>query len=989
MEYFLAMFNLGFGRPWWLLSLCLLLPLVVWIGVKKMATVSAARRTAAVILRCLLVTILVLLLSELAYVEKNERLTVIGVIDRSLSIPRDLRESSIEYLSQAVEEKPARDLLAVVDVAEASTISKLPSSDTGIRKRNTMLKGDRSRLSDGMELAMAIAPPDTAVRILLVSDGNQTSGDLIEAARISAINKIPIDVLPLRYEYDREVLFKRIVAPAKARSGETVSLRFVMESNVETSGKIMLNENGDTVDLDPDSTRIGAPITLEPGTSVKTVSLPLNTRGVKDFEAVFVPDDESMDMVSENNRASAMTFVSGPGHVLVVDADGSSGQALLDILGDSDMRSRYMKASAFPGDLARLLGVDAVMLVNVDASQFTYHQKEMLVKYVEDLGGGLIMVGGPGAFGAGGWIGSDVAGIMPVDFDPPQKKQLPKGALVLIVHSCEMPQGNLWGERVAIAAVSTLSRLDLVGVLAYIWRGPGNWVYPLSEVGDKTEVMSAIKKMQPGDMPDLGTNLQDAYNALTSCNAAQKHVIVISDGDPAPPSTELLDKIRNAGISCSCVAVFPHQQSDLQNLMRVAQLTGGRFYNVKDPRNLPRIFIKEAQVVKRSLINERTFTPKIEYSLSEMLKGLNGFPKLDGYVLTGRKSGLSQTVLTTGGGDPLLAGRQSGLGRCVAFTSSMDSRWAASWLAWGGAQRFWEQVVRWVGKPAQSSDCEIMVDVDGKDVMVNAEAMGSDGELTDLAAINGQVISPGMSTFELGMQQVGVGQYRGDFTASSAGSYIVNLQYRKPGEQRNRMSQAVVSVPFAPEFRDLSDNSSLLNKVADITGGKVLSGEPSVDAVYDYNGLVFPATRQPLLRFLMYAWLVVFLMDVAVRRIVINFRSLFSKAVAFLWRRREPADSEETLDRLRARRRRVREQLGAVPDRGVAAKRYDVGDREGAPLPADAAAGDEGAAFELEQEPARDKTGAKETPDQESHISKLLDAKKRARDRKDQNSTKE
>ena len=50
-------------------------------------------------------------------------------------------------------------------------------------------------------MALAIAPPDTATRVLLISDGNETDGDLKEAARIAAANQIPIDVLALRYQY--------------------------------------------------------------------------------------------------------------------------------------------------------------------------------------------------------------------------------------------------------------------------------------------------------------------------------------------------------------------------------------------------------------------------------------------------------------------------------------------------------------------------------------------------------------------------------------------------------------------------------------------------------------------------------------------------------------------------------------------------------------------------------------------------------------------
>ncbi len=68
--------------------------------------------------------------------------------------------------------------LAVVDVAETASISTLPSTDVGIRQRNTTLKGEQTKLDAGIEMAMAIAPPNTAVRILLVTEGNETAGDL-------------------------------------------------------------------------------------------------------------------------------------------------------------------------------------------------------------------------------------------------------------------------------------------------------------------------------------------------------------------------------------------------------------------------------------------------------------------------------------------------------------------------------------------------------------------------------------------------------------------------------------------------------------------------------------------------------------------------------------------------------------------------------------------------------------------------------------------
>lgn len=974
-----ATYSFYFGQPWWLVACVLVVP-IVWLARRHLAALSPTRRMLAVILRCMTVIILVALLARLMRTTKNEQLTLIAVIDRSQSIPTRLQQASLDYLSKALVNKPASGQLAVVDIAEAASISKLPSGDITIRQRNTTLNGQQTRLADGVQMAMAIAPPNTAVRILLISEGNQTAGDLKETARIAAINGIPVDVLPLRYQYDREVIFKRLAAPSKARSGETVSLRFILNSTAETSGRLLLNLNGKAVDIAPDSAEIAAAVDLRPGTNVKTISLPVGTRGVHEFEAVFVPDDPNQDKVPQNNRASAMTFVAGPGHVLVVDGDGSSGLVLKKVLENSDIDARYCPAAELVDNLARLMDTDAVILVNTDCSSFSYQQQEMLCRYVTDLGGGLVMVGGAESFGAGGWIGSPVAEILPVDLDPPQKKELPKGALVMIMHSCEMPQGNLWGERIAIAAVKTLSRLDLVGILAYNWQGTGDWVFPLSEVGDKKAVISAIKQMQVGDMPDLGAHLQAAYDKLNSCDAAQKHVIIISDGDPQPPTTQLLNQLKQAQITCTGVAVFPHSPADVQSLLRVAQSTGGRFYNVKDPQRLPQIFVKEAQVVRRSLIIEETFSPQLVYSLSEITKGLSSpLPKLDGYVLTGPKGGLNQVVLTSRQSDPILATCQSGLGRCAAFTSSVDSRWASSWLAWAGSERFWEQTVRWAAKPAQSSDCEVLVDVQGRQVNINVEAIDAKGNFMQLAHIDAQIIEPDMSTRILELAQVGPGQFQGQFQAGTSGSYVVNLRYRRLGEDtKTHFTQTPVTVPFAPEFRDLCDNTALLAEVSRITGGRVLSSDPNQADLFDYAGLKFPETQLPVTRLLMLIWLVVFLLDVAVRRIAVDFRAAARRIVLFVRYPLAERKTDKTLERLRLTRKKIHDQLTSD-----AARRYEADEQYVGDLPTAQAPPQTRPATE---EP-RKKTEPKkvEADDDQSHIQQLLRAKRKAADRRGDN----
>jgi len=962
-----------FGQPWWLLGCALVVPTIL-LARRNLTALNRMRRVSAIALRSVIIVLLIVLLARPMLTRKSQRLTLIAVIDRSLSIPAQLRESSIDYLSHAVAEKAPADQLAVVDIAEAASISKLPCGDTTIRRRNTTLTGEQTRLADGVEMAMAIAPPDTASRILLVSEGNETGGDVKEAARTAAANGIPIDVLPVGYRYDNEVIFKRLAAPARARSGQTVSLRFILESTTQAHGRLLLNLNDTPVDLAPDSVEVSAPVELKPGTNVKTISVPVGTRGTHRFEAVFMPDNADQDRIAENNRASAMTYVAGPGHVLLIDADGSSSETLREALQSTDMDVRYRPVGDFPDDLAQLMDTEAVVLVDTDCSHFTFQQQEMICRYVTDLGGGLVMVGGPHSFGAGGWIGSPLADILPVDLDPPQKKQLPKGALVLIMHACEMPQGNYWGKKVAIAAVKTLSRLDLVGVLAYNWRGPDDWVFPLSQVGDKQAILSAIDQMQMGDMPDLGAHLQAAYDKLTACHAAQKHIIVISDGDPESPTDQLLNQLRQAQITCSCVAVFPHSQVDVQRLLRVAQATGGRPYNVTDAQQLPQIFIKEAQVVRRALILEQSFSPQITYALSEITKGLPALPNLDGYVLTGPKGGLNQVVISSQQADPILATCQVGLGRCVAFASSADSRWASTWLQWPGFAQFWEQAIRWVAKPAQSADCEVFADVQGREVNIHVEALDAQGKFIQLASIDGQIIAPDVSTQPLELAQIGPGQYQGRFHAAASGSYVVNLRYRKFGDEAStRLTYTTVTIPFAAEFRDLADNAPLLAEVSEISGGRILPADPNQATLFDRTGLKFPEAHLPLITPLMLIWLALFLLDVAVRRVVIDFRALSSRV--FAGSARVQREAGQTLQRLQATRKKLRDQLSASAGY-VAGRRYKASEKYEGRLPT--AEVEPELKPPPEEKPAKAEAAKPEPREDVSHVQRLLRAKRKA-----------
>ena len=69
------------------LALLLLLPLLWWHGYRRLAGLGGLRRWLALLFRTLVVALLVMAAADLQIVRTNDHLTVIYLLDQSLSIP--------------------------------------------------------------------------------------------------------------------------------------------------------------------------------------------------------------------------------------------------------------------------------------------------------------------------------------------------------------------------------------------------------------------------------------------------------------------------------------------------------------------------------------------------------------------------------------------------------------------------------------------------------------------------------------------------------------------------------------------------------------------------------------------------------------------------------------------------------------------------------------------------------------------------------------
>ncbi|MBC7834095.1 MAG: hypothetical protein H7Y88_03220 [Phycisphaerales bacterium] len=921
-----------FERPVWLILIPVLVAAAVWMARQSLSGLGSRTRRVALFIRLLVITLLACVMARPSWREEATNVAVTAIVDASRSIPLGLQGQAEAYLAAAAQGAKPGDDMGRVATGRDALVQMLPGPPGAVTDKQQVPDREATNLAEGVRLSMAVMPPDKANRIVIASDGNETDGSLMVAAEAARAAGVPIDVLPLRYTNEREVVMERLIAPASARMGQPVNLRVLLNATKATQGRLSLLMGGEPVDLDSDGSGVAQLVQLDAGVNPLTVPVMLARAGPQRFEAIFEPvpgDDGNVgDTIEQNNRALAVTFVSGEGRVLLVTENTEDSSHLAAVLDEARIGTDVMAPSEVPSELVDLSLYDAVVLVNVPSYSFSRQQQENLRAYVHDLGGGLVMTGGPESFGAGGWIGSPLADALPVKLDPPQKRQMPRGALVLIMHSCEMPEGNYWGKKTALAAIDNLSSQDLAGVVEYKWDAGGDaWAHELEQINDGGSHRRAINNLSFGDAPSFASMMQLAIGPLEKAAAGQKHAIIISDGDPSPPSQALLQRYINAKVSISTVMVFPHSEGGgYETVMRnIATATGGNFYKITTAgklKSLPDIFIKEAQTVKRSLIWEGSpFSPTVS-GLSDPMRGmLSGVPPISGYVVTAEREGLSQVTLRGVENDPILASWQYGLGKSVAFTSDAATRWAPDWVSWGKYRAFWEQHVRWAMRPGGSADIRVSTVDKGDTTAIVVEALEPTGERLDFVRFQGRVVNPDGSASPVELRQTGPGRYEGQIESSKQGSYVVSLRYDAPPAMgpdgaaapegtpaRTGVVQAAVSRPFADEYRALKDNYALLEQVAKKTGGRVLGADATQADLFSRTGLTMPVALAPIWLQLAMIAIGVFLMDVAVRRVRIDIPGMIAAARRAASRRKLEAAGKQ-MGGLQEARKRAREEM--------------------------------------------------------------------------------
>ena len=887
----------------WPLSLLAALPLVWLLAWHNRAGAERARVASATVLRSLALAAIVAALMLPTLHRLSEEVSVVYALDVSGSIsPRFVQEALLWIAQVDGQNKPAQSRFEVfagrgklVDsFAQARSLAL--AAEARAASRDDPIGADATDLEQALLGTLPGFAPGLPKRIVLLTDGNQTHGDVWGAMLRLQAEGARVFAVPAAVSADSDAWVEAIVVPEGVRERAAVEVEARVFSRLRTPARIELSVG--------ERSAASRTVTLSPGDNHISLNVRFPRAGV---QSVTARVSATGDQVARNDALTEDVFVQPRPRVLYVEGASHNASYLADALTAQGIRVSVTTPQALSHDPDLLANEDAVILSDVRADGVGTDAVERLRAFVRDRGGGLIFAAGQNTYGQEGFAQTEVEQMLPVKFEAKRKRD-DLDLVVLVDRSSSMR-----GRKIEVAKAAALATLDLLDenhrLAVVAFDSQPHDIVPLVPVGDKTHAEDLISRMTSAGQTDIYKALLRAQQLLADSQAKTKHIILLSDGltapppghVPGPPSNEIEQRIRRvqaeearqrgvvlesrgssepsslplgfpgivaelaaANITLSTVSVG--EKPDVELMTNLATWGNGKSYVARSDAEVPTLFAAETHRLLGDSIIEEPFRPRV-LGWSPTTAGVDfaSGPQLKGYVAS-RPKRFADVLLEAKKDQPLLAETHYGLGKTVGFLSDVKNRWAADWLGWPGYAKFWAQVVRDSARRDSGEGMSWRVTRDRRDAVVEFTAVGHDGSFRYDLWPQVSVTAPGGHNTVVALRQTALGRYRAQVPLTAAGTVPWRFELL-PGPGMSAAQVALLGsrrlfYSYPDEYRMLPANLPLLRTLSEQTGGVFA---PKAEEIFRLRGDAGLRTT-PLWPYCAGFALLLFLLDILVRR---------------------------------------------------------------------------------------------------------------------------
>lgn len=771
--------------------------------------IMGVRKVTAIVLRCFIILLLICLIADIKPYTSTEQKNMVMLVDRSASVG-DTPEL-IPFLNEIADHGEDMSRQAIVSFAKDIAIDRPIAELQAFPAFRTRVSEAGTLTANAIRQAAGMLGKNGGGRILLLSDGFETGGEMLREVELLQSLNIAVDVVPISPKQDTDAAISAFKVPGHLKAGEKYQMSLTIQSTDVMDATVIIYEDDRIIKE--------AGVRLVQGENTFVVDQIASEAGLHKYRAVV---QAASDTEPINNNAFSISRTEGPVGVLLVEGNNVNAGNVGQALASSYFGYTTIKAEQLSYELADYLLYDSIIFNNVSAINIPQRKMDMIASAVRNYGVGFVMLGGDESFGVGGYFDTPIEDILPVNMELTGKRQLPKLGLMLVIdHSGSMSGDNIeLAKEAAIRTVEMMRPVDTVSVIAF--DDKPTVVVPPTLVQDQEEIIRAIQSIQAAGGTDIYPAIKVGYEHLLEMASERKHMILLTDGVSATNVSykQLTDDMVANNMTMSTVAVGDGADTNLLN--QLAEAANGRYYFTNDQSTIPAIFSREAVMMSRAYVVEQTFEPKLGYAGSWNQLWNEGIPTIDAYVATSAKD-LAEVALYTTMDDPLLARWNVGAGKSVAFTSDVNGNWASDWVQWSQFSRIFNEWIKWTYPQFVSTPYSISVESSRLIVTSNDET--AQGNLS-------LVLNEAEEERQLPLIPIGNGQYEVEIGELESGIYFTQIGEKDAlDSQSTALSNAITTgfvVPYSKEYELHMDNSKGENELlalAEQTGGRVLGWE--------------------------------------------------------------------------------------------------------------------------------------------------------------------
>ena len=885
-------FRINFSYPWLLLLLipAVLMTIVPYFRLNKRYRCTR-NRIVSMVLHLIVMVLAITTLSGISfeYDKPNPDNEVILLVDASFSGESSEREVD-DFIQSVIAQSNSEFKLGIVTFGFDQVYAAPMTADTAGLYATYMQSVQPDTTATDIEAALnytatLFESPKTA-RIILISDAQQTDGDVEGTIKLIASKGIKVDTVYFPNDAVTDEI--RIVGMSytqdKILVGETFDVELILQSTY--AGEVTITP------FDNDAP--GAALTVPVAEGTQKVTIPYNF-ALPGMHKMSFELDAGTDTLAQNNSYTSYIYLEIFDKILIIESIDDESKALCEALRE-EWKVTVVSvddSEKMPTTMDALRAYDQVILCNISNEDLPEEFDKLLYSYVFDFGGGLFTICGneqdtdPGdeKWSANAYTREDMYGTLYQQMLPVEViNYTPPVAVMILIDSSgsmvmdeeENPDNTKLAKAKegAESCLNALSERDYVGVMSLADTYEEH--IELTPRPQRDKILAAIDGIVGGGQTVFSTALERAGKALAAKTDVEKrHIIIVTDGEPSGQDEtdykRWFEENAKMGITVSIVGIqctYNAQQNMIKLLEEHAGMTAESFYAVDKLDDVATVMRDDLEAPEIGNINyvEDGFRPEIAAN-TNITAGIKkeDIPMLNGFYGLKTKEG-AQAILV-GEYTPIYAQWQFGKGMVGTFGCDLSGMFSTDFLASDVGKTIINNIIITLFPTENIQPKEIEVSVKGENYKSQMSVFtelneGEYIEITITSPVAEGEFEPLVQTFSANSPQ---GMNRINFVVKTPG--IHEIVTRKFDAAGNLIAEDVSyrALAYSQEYNpfvDAAENEALMKSLSARSGGVEIK-EPW--EVFE-NAVKFLHNEiDPRIAFLITA-MALFLIDIAARK---------------------------------------------------------------------------------------------------------------------------